>query len=73
MIVARVAWLVLALIVVTHSIFGSLVDFVFLLIRPLVLLALPLLLCLCRCFLSGIIVWAIFVALDCPCCFIEVF
>jgi hypothetical protein len=55
---------------VTHSVFGSLTGFVFLLLRPPVLLSLP----HPRCrFISGIIVSVIFVDLDYLLCFVEVF
>jgi hypothetical protein len=69
-IVAQVIWLVLALDAVTHIVFGSLTDFVFLPLRPPVLLSL---LRPCRRFISGIIVWVIFVDLDYLLCFVEVF
>jgi hypothetical protein len=64
-IVARVTWLVLALVVMIHSVFGSLTGFVFL---PLPLPVSPALLVLLHphhLLLSGIIIWVIFVALDC--------
>jgi hypothetical protein len=67
-IIARVSWLVLALITVTHNVFGSLTGFVFLLLRLLVLPVLLSLLRPCRRFFSGIIV-----VLDYPHCLIEVF
>jgi hypothetical protein len=57
----------------THSVFGSLTGFVFL---PLHLPVLPVLLSPPhprRHFISGVIVWVIFVALDYLLCFIEVF
>jgi hypothetical protein len=72
-IVAQVIWLVLAPDTVTHSIFGSLTSFGFLLICPLVLPILPSLLRPHCHFLSCIIIWVIFVVLDCLHCFIEVF
>jgi hypothetical protein len=65
--------LVLAPGVVTHNVFGSLIDFVFL---PLHLPVLPVLLSLPhprRRFLSGIIVWVIFMDLDYLLCVVEVF
>jgi hypothetical protein len=58
---------------VIHNVSGSLTGFVFLPLRPLVLSALPLLLRPHRRLLSGIIVWATFVAPDCLLCFIEIF
>jgi hypothetical protein len=60
-------------IVVTHNIFESLSDFIFLLLHSLVMLALPSLLHLCHHFLSGIIIWDNFVAFDCLHCFVKVF
>jgi hypothetical protein len=72
-IVAQVIWLVLALDAVTHIVFGSLTDFVFLPLRPPVLPVLLSLLRPCRRFISGIIVWVIFVDLDYLLCFVEVF
>jgi hypothetical protein len=72
-IVALVTWLVLAPVVMIHNVFGSLTDFVFLLLHPSVLLAL-LMMCHPRHhLLSGIIVWATFVAPTCRHYFIEVF
>jgi hypothetical protein len=61
-------WLALALVVVTHCVFVSLPGFVFLPQHSSVLSALPSLLHLRRNFLSDIIVWATFVALDCLHC-----
>jgi hypothetical protein len=66
-------WLTLALIVVIHSVFGSLTGFVFLPLRPPVLLAPPMLLHPSHCLHSGIIVYVIFVAPGCPHCFVEAF
>jgi hypothetical protein len=71
-IVSRVIWLVLALVAVTHSVFGSLTGFVFLPLCPSVLpvpLSLP---HPRRRFISGIIASVIFVDLDYLLCFIEV-
>jgi hypothetical protein len=59
--------------VVTHSVFGSLTGFIFLLLRPPVLPVLLSLLGPCYRFISGIIVWVIFVDLDYLLCFVEVF
>jgi hypothetical protein len=61
------------LVVVIHSVFGSLTDFIFLPLRPLVLSAPPVLLHLRHHLLSGIIVWVIFLAPDYLLCFVEVF
>jgi hypothetical protein len=72
-IITLVTWLALAPIVVIHRVFGSLTGFVFLLLHPLVLSALPLLLHPHRHFLSGIIIWAILVAPGCLYYFIDVF
>jgi hypothetical protein len=72
-IVALMTWLALAPVDVIHNVFGSLTDFVFLLLRPPVLSAPPMLLRPCHHLLSGIIVWATFVAPDCLHCFVEVF
>jgi hypothetical protein len=72
-IVALVTWLALTPIVVIHNIFGSLTGFIFLLLRPPVLSALPVLLRPRRHLLSGIIVWVIFLASDYLLCFVEVF
>jgi hypothetical protein len=47
-IIARVSWLVLAHVVMTHNVCGILIGFVFLLLHQPILLALPLLLHLCR-------------------------
>jgi hypothetical protein len=55
-----------------HSVFGSLTDF-FLLLHSPVLSTPPLLLHPRHRLLSGIIIWATFVAPDCLLCFIEVF
>jgi hypothetical protein len=55
-IVTWVAWLVLALVVLTHNVFGILTDFIFLLLYLLVLSALTSRLHLCYHFFSGIIV-----------------
>jgi hypothetical protein len=60
----------MALNVVTHNVFGSLTSFVFLPLRPPVM---PSLIRPRRHFLSGIIVWVIFVVLDYLHCFVEVF
>jgi hypothetical protein len=71
--IARVIWLVLAPSTMIHNIFGTLTSFSFDPIRPPVLPVLPSLLHP-RCgFLSGIIIWVIFVVLDYLQCFIEVF
>jgi hypothetical protein len=72
-IVARVIWLVLAPGTMTHNVFGSLTGFVFLPLHPPVLPVLSSLLRPHHRFLSGIIVWIIFVVLDYLHCFIEVF
>jgi hypothetical protein len=72
-IVTWVIWLILAPSVVTHSVFRSLTSFVFLLLRPPVLSVLLSLLRSRHRFLSGIIVWVIFVDLDYLLCFVEVF
>jgi hypothetical protein len=72
-IVALVTWLALAPIVVIHSVFESLTDFVFLPLRLSVLSAPLVLLHPHRHLLSGIIVWVIFLALDYLLYFIEVF
>jgi hypothetical protein len=58
---------------VTHNVFWSLIGFVFLPLRLLVLPVLLLLLHSCCRFLSGIIVWVIFVVLDYLYCFVDVF
>jgi hypothetical protein len=72
-IVALVTWLVLAPVVMIHNVFGSLTGFVFLPLHPSVLSAL-LMMCHPRHhLLSGIIVWATFVAPACRHYFIEVF
>jgi hypothetical protein len=72
-IVALVTWLALASVGVIHSVFGSLTDFIFLPLRLPVLSTLPMLLGPHHHLLSGIIVWATFVAPDCLLCFIRVF
>jgi hypothetical protein len=72
-IVAGVIWLILAPGAVTHNVFGNLTDFVFPPLRPPVLPVLLSLLRPCRCFISGIIDWVIFVYLDYLICFVEVF
>jgi hypothetical protein len=72
-IVTQVIWLVLALDAMTHSVFGSLTGFVILLLCLPVLPVLLLLLHPCHHFISGIIIWVIFVDLDYLLCFIEVF
>jgi hypothetical protein len=72
-IIARDIWLVLTPGVVTHNVFRSLTGFAFLPLRPPVL---PVLLSLRhprRRFISGIIIWVIFVDLDYLLCFIKVF
>jgi hypothetical protein len=69
-IITWVIWLVLAPGVMTHSVFGSLTGFVFLPQLPPVLLSL--LRPHCH-FLSGIIIWVIFVVPDYLLCFVEVF
>jgi hypothetical protein len=72
-IVALVTWFALASDAVTHSVFESLTSFVFLLLRPPALSTSPLLLHPHHYLLSGIIVWATFVAPYCLLCFVEVF
>jgi hypothetical protein len=72
-IIALVTWLALAPVVVIHSIFESLTDFIFLPLRPPVLSAPPVLLHPRRHLLSGIIVWVIFLAPGYLLCFVEVF
>jgi hypothetical protein len=72
-IVALVTWLALAPVIIIHNVFGSLTSFVFLPLRPPVLLAL-----LMQChprhhLLSGIIICATFVVPACRLYFIEVF
>jgi hypothetical protein len=57
---------------VTHNVVGSLTGFVFLPLRPPVLPVLLSLLHPCRHFISGIIVWVIFVYLDYLLFFVEV-
>jgi hypothetical protein len=72
-IIALVTWLALAPAVTIHSVFGSLTSFIFLLLHPSVLSALPTLLHPRHRLLSGIIVWATFVAPDYLHYFVEVF
>jgi hypothetical protein len=72
-IIALVTWLALAPISVIHNVFERLTGFVFLPLLPLVLSALPMLLHPCCCFLSGIIVWATFVAPNCLHYFVDDF
>jgi hypothetical protein len=72
-IIALVTWLALAPVVVIHSVCGSLTGFIFLPLRPPVLSALPVLLHPRRHWLSGIIVWDIFLAPSYLLWFIEVF
>jgi hypothetical protein len=72
-IVALDTWLALVPVVVIHNVFGSLTDFLFLPLRPLVLSTLPMLLRSHRRLLSGIVVWFIFITPDYLHCFIEVF
>jgi hypothetical protein len=72
-IVTLVTWLALAPVVVIHSIFESLTGFIFLPLRPLVLLALPMLLYLRRRLLSDIIIWVIFMPPNYLHYFIDVF
>jgi hypothetical protein len=60
-------------VIVIHSVFGSFTGFIFLLLRPPVLSAPPILLCPRHRLLSGIIIWVIFVAYNCLHFFIEVF
>jgi hypothetical protein len=72
-IVALVTWLALASIIVIHNVYGSLTSFIFLPLHPPVLLAL-LMLHPPRChLLSGIIIWATFVAPVYRLCFVDVF
>jgi hypothetical protein len=72
-IITLVTWLALTPIGVIHNVFGSLTDFVFLLLCPPVLSAPPMLLHPCHHMLSSIIVWATFVALNCLLCFVKIF
>jgi hypothetical protein len=72
-IIARVIWLVLAPNAMTHSVFGSLTSFVFLSLCLPVLSVLLLLLRPRRRFLSGIIIWVIFMVFDYLHYFIDVF
>jgi hypothetical protein len=72
-IVVLVTWLALAPVGVIHIVFESLTDFIFLSLFLPVLSAPPLLLHPHHRLLSGIIVWATFVAPDCLLCFIKVF
>jgi hypothetical protein len=72
-IAARVIWLVVAPDAVTHNVFGSLTDFIFLPLRPPILSVLLSLLHPHHHFISAIIVWVIFVDLDYLLCFVEVF
>jgi hypothetical protein len=58
---------------VTHIVFRSLTSFVFPPLRPLVLPVLLSLLHTCHRFISGIIVWVIFVDLDYLLCFVDIF
>jgi hypothetical protein len=60
-------------IVMIHSVCGSLTDFIFLLLRPLILSAPPVLLHPCHHLFSGIIIWDIFLAPGYLLCFIKVF
>jgi hypothetical protein len=59
--------------IVTHIIFGSLTGFIFLPLRPPVLLVPLSLLYPRRHFISGIIVWATFISPDCLLCFVKAF
>jgi hypothetical protein len=60
-------------VVVINNIFGSLTDFIFLLLRPPVLSAPPVLLCPRHHLFSGIIVWVIFLDPGYLFFFIEIF
>jgi hypothetical protein len=60
-------------VIVIHSVFGSLTDFIFLSLHSPVLSALPVLLHLHHHLLSGIIVWVIFLTPNYLLCFVEVF
>jgi hypothetical protein len=71
-IIALVNWLALAPVVVIHNIFGSLTGFIFLSLRPPVLLAPHVLLRPCCHLLNGIIIWVIFLTPDYLLCFVEV-
>jgi hypothetical protein len=72
-IVTLLTWLALAPVVVIHNIFGSLTDFIFLLLRPPVLSALPVLLHPRHHLLIVIIVWVIFLTPGYLLYFIKVF
>jgi hypothetical protein len=72
-IITLVTWLALAPVIVIHSVFGSLAGFIFLPLRLPILSAPPVLLHPCHHFLSGIIVWVIFLTPYYLLCFIEVF
>jgi hypothetical protein len=72
-IIALVTWLALAPVIVIHNVFRSLIGFIFLLLRPPVLSAPPVLLRPRRQLLSDIIVWVIFLTPDYLLCFINVF
>jgi hypothetical protein len=72
-IIALIIWLALTPVVVIHNVFGSLTNFIFLPLRPPILLAPPVLLHPRHHFLSGIIVWVIFLTPDYLLCFVEVF
>jgi hypothetical protein len=72
-IIALVTWLALASVIVIHSIFGSLIGFIFLPLRPPVLSAPPVLLHPRHHLLCGIIVWVIFLTTDYLLCFVEIF
>jgi hypothetical protein len=72
-IVALVTWLALVHVVVIHSVFESLIGFIFLPLRPPVLSALPMLLHPRRHLLSGINVWVIFLAHNYLLCFVNAF
>jgi hypothetical protein len=72
-IIAQVIWLVLPPSAVTHNVFGSLTSFIYLSLRLPALSVSLLLLHPRHHFLSGAIVWVIFVVLDYLHCFVEVF
>jgi hypothetical protein len=72
-IIALVTWLALAAVVVIHTIFGSLIGFIFLPLRLPVLLALLILHHPHHHLLSGIIIWATFVAPACRLYFAKFF
>jgi hypothetical protein len=72
-IVTLVTWLALASDIMIHNVFGSLTNFVFLPLHPLVLSALLMMLHPHHYLLSDIIIWATFVDLDYLHCFIEIF